>query len=922
MPRRYSGDTRWLLYLIEQLDRTDPSELPEVILRAMLERWGLSGGWIIWMEDEPAGAFSLAAAIGLPPELEAEDQALLRWSPCRCQGMALRGELSEATHLVQCERMELAGLPTAHLVIPLRSQGHLYGVMNLLVPPDFQLKKDTQQILTLAGQLCGALIGHRRALHRLQKQYERLEHLSRIAQQANELLPLEDLLGYIIREIVTLLHGDRGAIALMAETRDHLRVVAEYNPIGTSSNHGVPIPISGNPSMAWILRERRPLPIADVAGNPILGPMEPMLRAMGVRSLMIVPMIVGSRIIGTLEIDSVQQARAFTPEEIRLAETLAAQVAGAVERARLLVEAQRRAAHLEMLHVILQEATEAQDLGELMDHALIRICAAFGIPWGWIWLKGHAVFHGLPSDLGSQIATIARAAGLELHETLAVADWAALPADHPLSPLQDVMQRLGIRASITVSLWCKGQHAGGLSIADLKPRDWQPEEIALIQTIARELGTAVERLQLLKTLQVQADRLHVLYQTARALTRLQPLPALLDQALAEILNHLPADAASVYVRDPDDSNRLRLVAYRGFSLENARYFDEYNLRGEGKGPSITIQAFLQGESVWVERIEDFPYTPETRAVILRDGIRSFIATPLFFRDENLGVLNVAWRTYRTFDPEVRSLLQGLADLLAAGIHSARLLERTQRQAHELAALNQALSETLRLREEMIQNVSHELRTPLAVATGYLELLADGALGPLNLEQQEAIVVSRERLKELHRYVELLLTLQATRAREMVRIPIDLKRLVEEILCRWRIRLDPKRYPLEVQLPEEGLWLIGDPERLAQAIGEVLDNAVKFSPGGGKSEIALGAEEGQVVLRVRDEGIGIPEEHLSRIGEPFYQVEGGTTRRFPGMGIGLTVARAVAEAHGGKLIVRLRAPRGTEVAFVLPFARLA
>jgi signal transduction histidine kinase len=134
------------------------------------------------------------------------------------------------------------------------------------------------------------------------------------------------------------------------------------------------------------------------------------------------------------------------------------------------------------------------------------------------------------------------------------------------------------------------------------------------------------------------------------------------------------------------------------------------------------------------------------------------------------VLNVFWRRPRALDLEIRDLLQSLADLLATGLHRAQLLERARREAAERAALNRALGEALRLREEMIQNVSHELRTPLTVAMGYLELLTEGALGPLNAAQREAVEISRGRLQELHRYVELLLTMQVARAGEGRRQP--------------------------------------------------------------------------------------------------------------------------------------------------------
>ncbi|HXF68988.1 MAG TPA: GAF domain-containing protein [Thermoflexus sp.] len=910
-----------LIRLMEHLDSVDPSAISEEILRTLLKMVGGTTGWITRLEDEATGSFRVVAAVGSPEALEAEERTHLRWSPCRCQRMLQEGQLTEAMHIIHCERLEALGLSKDHLVIPLRFQGRSYGLINLLVPPDFRLDEPTRWALTMIGRLGGAIMGHQWALNQLREERDRLELLRRIARLANEPLPLEDLLSRIIQEMVTLLQGDRGAIALMAESGDHLRVVAEYNPIRTPSGLGVTIPIHGNPSMEWILRERRPLAIADVAGDPILGPVRPVLQAMGIRSLVIVPLLVGTRLIGTLGIDSVRRPRVFTVEEMRLAETVAAQVAGAIERARLLAETQRRASYLEALHTILQEATEAQSLRELMDRALARLCRVLQVPMGGIWLEGHAALYGLPAEFGLQIAATAREAGLELHKAMVVNDWAALPAEHPLRPMQNQMLRFGIRASMTVPAVREGQRIGGLSVATSVPREWNSDEIALMETIGRELGAVVKRLQLLQSFQTQTARLHVLYQIARALVGASDLSTLLHRALREILDHLPADAASIYLQDPEHPARLRLVAQYGFSQENVSYFKEQDVTQVERKPTITIQAFLQEKPVWVERLEDFPYHVEARAIIQRDGIRSLVATPLSFRGEKLGVLNVAWRTQRTFDAEAQNLLQGISDLLAAGIYNVQLLERTRRQAQELAALNQALSETLRLREEMIQNVSHELRTPLAVALGYLELLGDETFGPLSPEQREAITVSRGRLEELRRYVELLLTLQAVRAGEIARIPLDLRRLVEDVLSRWQTRLDPGRYQVEVQLPAQNLWLIGDPEGLVRAIGEILDNAAKFSPRGGKIEIALELEEAQVVLRVRDEGIGIPPDHLDRIGEPFYQVEGGTTRRFPGMGIGLAVARAVVEAHEGKLLVRPRSPRGTEVALVLPLAHL-
>lgn len=863
---------------------------------ATLERRFPVTGCGLWIPDAARTQLQWIAGVGR--RAEAGERSPLPLYPPEANAAAAAWHTGRAT----CVPTAGPTGETICLYLPLRRRDEtliwaVEGSSDLLAP-------EALQVLSIFARFLPSYL----IPWELPRPEETLARLSRLALLANEITSLEAILFTITREIVELLRGDRGAIARMAEGGDHLVVAAEYNPIGTPSGLGVTIPIEGNPSMQWILRERRPLTIADVGQDPILGPVGPVLQRLGIRSLLIVPLLVGDRVIGTLGIDSVRRPRIFTPVEQQLAMLCAASVAGAVERVRLLEETRWRAAHLETLHAILQHAMVAQDLKALMENALGRLREALNVPMGAIWLEGHAVLHHLPEGMGAFTATAARTAGLELREPIAVTDWEALTEDHLLQPLRPVMARWGIRSSLTVPIGSTGR--GGLSLAAPQPRVWRPEEIALVQAVAQELEAVVERLRLWQDLRRQAVQLHVLYQTAQALARVEALPELMDRALEEILTHLPADAASVHILDREEPQTLRLVAARGFSPLPSLTCGE-------AAETITGRVVATREPLWVEDCTRYTYPPATRSLMEREGFRTHAALPLQHRDAVVGVLNVLWRRPRPLDGETRALLQSLADLLATGIERARLLERIQQQAAELQTLNRALGEALRLREEMIQNVSHELRTPLAVAIGYLELLADGALGPLNDAQREAVKISRDRLGELHRYVELLLTMQAARAGELARQPFDLTQLLREAVRHGHARLDPERHRLRVNAPEAPIWLIGDPVGLARALAEVLDNAIKFSPHGGTIEIALTVEGGFVALCIRDEGIGIPPERLSRVGEPFYQVEGGTTRRFPGMGIGLAAARAVVEAHGGTLHVRPRSPRGTEVQIRLP-----
>ncbi len=190
-----------------------------------------------------------------------------------------------------------------------------------------------------------------------------------------------------------------------------------------------------------------------------------------------------------------------------------------------------------------------------------------------------------------------------------------------------------------------------------------------------------ERVRLLEQQQRHVERLAVLYETARATTDVQDLRRLLDRALERILTHLPADAASVYLRD-QDGDTLVLAAQRGFSSRNVSHFIAHRV-GDS---TLTGQATARGKVIFIEDTAAFPYSPEARQIVQQDGIVSHAAVPLCSEASTIGVLNVAWRTHHCLDTEALSLLEGLADILTGGVLNARLLQETRRHAEELEAL--------------------------------------------------------------------------------------------------------------------------------------------------------------------------------------------------------------------------------------------
>ena len=228
----------------------------------------------------------------------------------------------------------------------------------------------------------------------------------------------------------------------------------------------------------------------------------------------------------------------------------------------------------------------------------------------------------------------------------------------------------------------------------------------------------------------------------------------------------------------------------------------------------------------------------------------------------------------------------------------------------------------RLRDAFVNAVSHELRTPLTSMTGFLELLADEehALGPAGRRYLEVIRRSNSRL---HGAVEdLLLVAQIEAERLRLRLEsTDLADLATATVEAASAAAAENR--IELRLDVDGpLPLEADAERLRQVLDNLVSNALKFTPGGGSVTLAAGSGDGSVWIEVGDTGIGIPQDELGQLFSRFYRASTATRRAIPGTGVGLVIARAIVEAHGGTISLESTEGTGTRVSVTLPVAQAA
>lgn len=256
---------------------------------------------------------------------------------------------------------------------------------------------------------------------------------------------------------------------------------------------------------------------------------------------------------------------------------------------------------------------------------------------------------------------------------------------------------------------------------------------------------------------------------------------------------------------------------------------------------------------------------------------------------------------------------------ANGELEKRVRERTVELEHALTRL----AELNQLKSNFISNVSHELRTPLTHLRGYIELLGDEILGSLNPQQLDAIRVMEKAENRLGGLIEDLIQFStySQGSLDIRLIDVNLADIFYEVSPKASKKCEEKKIIYQEKLPQNFPPVSADPQKLPWVLLHLIDNAVKFTEPGGRVQLGASTERGFVKLYIYDTGIGISEEHISDIFEPFHQVDGSSTRRYGGTGLGLAMSQQIITGHGSKIIVHSKVGEGSYFEFSLPIAKI-
>lgn len=292
---------------------------------------------------------------------------------------------------------------------------------------------------------------------------------------------------------------------------------------------------------------------------------------------------------------------------------------------------------------------------------------------------------------------------------------------------------------------------------------------------------------------------------------------------------------------------------------------------------------------------------------------SVLVIPIIFREEVIGTFLLRADKKGGFSSREVSLCRSIANASANAIKNASLFEKLEKQKEELERANTRLTELDRLKSNFIAMASHELKTPLNVINNYMEILLEGAPGPLESQQRDIVSSALDCGNDLSWLVKEMLDISVI---ESGQVSLDIREYDVVEVIKWVITL------MDAEFGKKGIRVVAptgknmglfDRNRVKQILINLLRNAVKFTPSGGEVAVSVEDAEPELKVTVSDTGKGIPKNELDRVFDEFYRGESGED----GHGLGLSICKRIVEMHGGRIWVESEEGKGSRFYFTLP-----
>jgi signal transduction histidine kinase/ActR/RegA family two-component response regulator len=630
-----------------------------------------------------------------------------------------------------------------------------------------------------------------------------------------------------------------------------------------------------------------------------------------------VPLQVKGRIIGAFAAGD-RLGREFGPDDVRMAEALADQAAMALENARLYIDAEERRREAELMADLARTVNASLDLDTVLGRvtaAAKDLCNA-DLARIALWdtdRQGMAFRYTVGTRAGEHdhvLLVPGKGLAGEVLATGRPVRTANVLGDPRLHPDYAEMIRAEGSMAVLVAPIRMGERVEGLLYVDNRAaRTFTDRDETILTRLADHAAIGLRNAQLFAGEQVargeaevRARRARLLADVSRALASSSDYEATLD-AVAHLVVPAHADWCVVHLVERDGAQRRVAVAYAdaahaALAAETVRLPPTMNwLRetGDARTAGREARSILLTQAT-PALVEEIVVDDDDRRILLALRPRSLLVMPLVARGRTLG--SITWLRIAAGAPysgEDLGLAEDIAARVAFAVDGARLFRQAEHARSEAERANQA-------KDEFLAVLSHELRTPLTSMLGWLRLLRAGQLGPDRVAQALEVVERNTRTQA--QLINDLLDVSRIIAGKLQLdlYPVDLTPIIEEAVESVRRDAEAKGVVLDLSTVPAAA-VLGDPLRLGQIVANLISNAVKFTPTGGRVQVRLAREGGEAVVTVTDTGIGIPADMLAHVFDRFRQADSTITRRHGGLGLGLAIVRHLTELHGGAVRVQ-------------------
>ncbi len=808
----------------------------------------------IWIPDPEQDRFILEAAIGFHPlgvsisesdfpEVQAFESGKTEvWS-------SPAEEPADTTHPI----LRKFSAPVSILAVPLRSLGRVWGVLAVYRSGHSAFDSTELQTLEWLIRFIGEAYGHAR----------RRRTLDKIVQGLAGLVTTRDMASWVAQVLHMELGYERVRVYLTGPTGYYAILQAlegDYGGLVQVGKHRYPL---GRGGVGRTVRDA-----VSVYARELSESEEPELYALGIRSQLVVPIMVEDHILGALAVDH-EKPEAFSPADTSLLTTVAELLAVALEKALLIEEIQRRAAHQKALSEMVLLTTRETEIQKLLDEVLRHALQVMGAEIGALWVQGHVSLYGLPEGFVQELRSRRLYASLDLPCAIAIHDWASPTvveelrtspeiSSEVLSKIQqwiakvkDTFLQFRIRSSLVGPLKVGDRRLGGIAIASDQVRAWYPEDIRFIEDIGRAIGTALERFSLLERLKRQL-------QLVEGVLNASPVGMILLDTQRRVLH----------------ANRLATEYFKVLGCE----FEDQQLK----------------------KICDFPI-----GKILKAERRA--------RPVEIVVPGPPSRIFELTAHRITGIPEEQWIILIRDVTEERELQTRAEIQTRLASIGQ-----------LAAGIAHDFNNILTVIIGFSELLKKSEDLPESARQKIDVVYQQGlQAAKLIRQI-----LDFSRQTKPAKQPLDLKPFLKEM-----VKLLQRTIPenIEIRLeydPEEEYFILADPTQLQQILTNLAVNARDaMEPQGGTltfrlDKFVLQPDQGPlfpemkpgewICIEVSDTGKGIPREILPRIFDPFF-----TTKGPKGTGLGLSQVYGLVKQHQGFIDVESEVGVGTTFRIYFP-----